>query len=202
MTGAGARTGWNVDERPSDLYDALGVLEGLTEALGVDTPTADCYDGTLFDRAGGARIRIGGSSVGALGALSSDVRERLDVSQPVVMFEIDLEPWLRSPEPVGTYRRLPRFPRTRRDVALILDDGVRAGDVLRAIGEAHEELLVDVRVFDAYQGDQLPGGRKSLGFSLTYRSEERTLTDAEVEEAHGRVVRRLLDAFDAELRGS
>ncbi|MBD3368075.1 MAG: phenylalanine--tRNA ligase subunit beta [Candidatus Eisenbacteria bacterium] len=202
LSGPHSRPGWSGEQRSVDLYDGLGILSGLTEALGVDTPVADCYDGSLLDRAEAARIRIGGSDVGVVGSLSSDVRERLDVSQPVVILEVELEPWLRVPQVVGQYRRLPRFPKVRRDVALILDESTPAGDVLREIENAEEELLVDVRIFDAYQGDQLPDGRKSLGLSLTYMSEERTLTDEEVERAHGRIVRRLVDGFQAELRGS
>jgi phenylalanyl-tRNA synthetase beta chain len=202
LTGSAVRPGWSVEARPVDLYDALGVLESLTEALGVDTPTTDCYDGTLLDRRAGARIRIRGSDVGVAGALSPEIRDGLDLSQTVVVLEIDLDPWLDAPPVVGAYRRLPRFPKVRRDVALILDEATPAGDVVREIEQIDEELLVDVRIFDAYQGDQLPDGRKSLGFSLTYMSNDRTLTDAEVDKAHGRIVSRLLERFSAELRGS
>ncbi|MCK4409094.1 MAG: phenylalanine--tRNA ligase subunit beta, partial [Candidatus Eisenbacteria sp.] len=75
-----------------------------------------------------------------------------------------------------------------------------AGDVLAAVKALDEPLLVDVQVFDIYVGKQLPPGKKSLGFGLTYMSRERTLTDEEVDEAHSRIVSHLAKEFDAALR--
>ncbi len=74
-------------------------------------------------------------------------------------------------------------------------------DTLKEIAGAGEELLADVEVFDVFRGEQLGAGRKSIGFALTYMSTERTLTDAEVDDAHLRVVDRLVARFEASLRG-
>ena len=72
--------------------------------------------------------------------------------------------------------------------------------ILAAVRELQELLLTDVQVFDVYSGEQLPQGKKSLGFGLTYMSRERTLTDGEVDGAHARIVEHLKGKFDAELR--
>jgi len=101
---------------------------------------------------------------------------------------------------VGVFRGLPRYPKVRRDAAFVLADEVPAGDLLGEVAVLRDPLLLDARVFDLYRGKQLPAGTKSLGLSFTYQSRERTLTDREVDEAHGRIVRHLLTRFDAKLR--
>jgi len=100
----------------------------------------------------------------------------------------------------GVYEELPRYPKSRRDVALVVDECSAAGDVLAAVRELREPLLVDVEVFDIYRGEQLPSGKKSLAFGMTYMSRERTLKDEEVDGAHSRIVDHLKGRFDATVR--
>jgi len=102
----------------------------------------------------------------------------------VFVFEIDLDRLCGFIPAAVEYKELPRS----------------AGDVLAAVKGLREPLLVDVQVFDIYVGKQLPPGKKSLGFGLTYMSRERTLTDKEVDEAHSRIVNHLTTEFDAVLR--
>ncbi len=87
-----------------------------------------------------------------------------------------------------------------QDIALIVSEATPAAAVEAAIREAGGDLLKDVRLFDVYQGDSIPEGSKSLAYSLTYQTDERTLTDKEVAQVHSRIVRTLHHRLDAKLR--
>jgi phenylalanyl-tRNA synthetase beta chain len=88
-----------------------------------------------------------------------------------------------------------------RDVSIIVDVGVQAGQLLSFMQNFHPELLREVRLFDVYAGRPVPIGRKSLTFALTYRADDRTLTDVEVNPLHTQVVEQLRQRFGAQLRG-
>jgi phenylalanyl-tRNA synthetase beta chain len=83
---------------------------------------------------------------------------------------------------------------------VVVDDGVAAAALTEAIRASGAPLLRDLRLFDVYTGEGIPAGKKSLAYSLTYQSPDRTLTDAEIERAHASIVAALRDQFGAELR--
>src|SRR5438874_1106972 len=95
---------------------------------------------------------------------------------------------------------LPRYPSVQRDIAVVVDPNVPAGDLHRAIKEAGGSSLESVRAFDEYRGDQAGEGRKSIAFTLTFRSPERTLTDAEVEKVLSEIRKRLEKKHGARFR--
>jgi phenylalanyl-tRNA synthetase beta chain len=200
LTGGADRRSWGRTARGIDFFDGKGTLWALAEALKVDSLEADCYDGPMLDGRSGSRLRVGDLDVGVFGMISEDVLESWELPSPVFVFELDLDLLSGLCKTIGDYVPLPRFPRVRRDIALVVDESVRAGDVLGEIVGAGEALLADVEVFDVYRGEQIGAGKKSIGFALTYMSAERTLTDAEVDEAHRRVVDRLVHGFEASLR--
>jgi phenylalanyl-tRNA synthetase beta chain len=200
MTGRAERRRWEAEARQVDFYDGKGVLWALAEGLKVDSPEAGCYDGEALDGRSGARLHVGDRDAGVFGMLSRDMLEAWELSAPVFVFELDLDLLSSLCKMMGEYAPAARFPRVRRDIALIVDEAVLAGDVLREIGGLGEPLLVDVEVFDVFRGKQLGATKKSIGFALTYMSPERTLTDAEVDDAHRRVIDRLVTRFEASLR--
>jgi phenylalanyl-tRNA synthetase beta chain len=200
LAGRAERPSWGGGDRPIDFYDGKGVLWALAEAVKVDSPMAAWYDGALLDSRAGARLRLGDADAGVFGLLSRDALEAWDLAVPVFVFELDLDVLSRLGKTMGDYHPLPRFPRVRRDIALVVGEAQGAGDVLAEIEGAGEPLLSGVEVFDVYRGKQLGAGKKSIGFALTYMSSERTLTDGEVDEAHARITGRLLEKFEATLR--
>jgi phenylalanyl-tRNA synthetase beta chain len=200
VAGTAGRPGWDREARSVDFYDGKGVLWALAEALEVDSPRLSCYDCPVFERGHAAELLLGDRGVGSFGMLSREVAERWDLPQQVFVFELDLDALVELCVPTGTFDAPPKYPKSRRDLALVVDEGTAAGAIVEAIGELGERLLTDVQVFDMYRGDQLPAGKKSLGFSLTYMSRERTLTDTEVDEAQGRIVTHLVERFGASLR--
>lgn len=200
LAGGAARPGWDRDTRPVDFFDGKGLLWGLAESLKVDSLEARCYDGPILAEGASARLSVGGVEAGCFGMLDGPSLERWELEGPVFVFSLDCEAIAGDVGPVGEFETLPRYPSVRRDVALVVDPSVASGDIRKAILSLGEPLLGDVAVFDVYQGPQVPDGKKSIGFSLTYASLERTLTDAEVDAAHRRIVDRLKSAFDAAVR--
>ncbi len=191
---------WGRDPREVDFYDLAGTIEGLGEALKVDSLKADCYDVKMMDESASARILRAGEPVGVAGKLSSETAGAWQLPEGVYALELDADALNKGARLIGKYEELPRFPASRRDIALILDEGVPAGDVVGEIEAQGEELLQGVGVFDVYSGGQLAPGTRSLGIALTYMSRERTLTDTEVDAAHAKIVSHVLTRFSASLR--
>ena len=127
--------------------------------------------------------------------------EAFDLGQAVTLAEIDFDRLIDQGVSPLQYRSIPRFPSVTRDVSIIVDAGVQAGQILMFIQNFHSELLREVRLFDVYAGKPVPIGRKSLTFALTYRADDRTLTDEEVNSIQTQVVEQLRQRFGAQLRG-
>lgn len=199
MTGNLAPLGWNSPERPADFYALKGVVEYLLAELGVQ--------GARFERSAHpslhpgrqAALLIGGRPVGLLGELHPRVQERWELPGRVYVAEIAFAPLMEAMRPQAEYRPVPRFPAVARDVAVVVDLDLPADRLEAAIREAGGELLEEVRLFDVYQGERVPEGKRSLAYHLVYRAADRTLTDAELEPVHNRV-REALRALGAELR--
>jgi phenylalanyl-tRNA synthetase beta chain len=183
----------------SDLYEIKGivsaVLGGNLEFVPVEEPAlALCL-----------QIRSGQQVLGRIGQLWPADERSLDARAPVVFGEVDLEvvSALDTRDAAPKYREIPRYPSVTRDIALVGEVGVRHADVERVIRGLGEPLLVGVELFDVYRdqtGVKLPADRKSLAYSLTYRSLERTLTAEEVNAAHGRLREALMNQLGLGVR--
>jgi len=136
-----------------------------------------------------------------MGELHPLVREAFDLSeQPVCALELDLEHLLAQVGEVRTMQPISRFPAVVQDVALVVDGNLSAEEVRQAILASGGQLLRDARLFDLYRGEQIPAGKKSLAYSLTYQADDRTLTDDEVAQVQERIVQHLAEELGAKLR--
>ena len=104
------------------------------------------------------------------------------------VFELSLDALLNAETKEIQYTAIPRFPSITRDIALVVDKDVVAGEMSAIIKEAGGKLLKEVHLFDLYEGERMEEGKKSLAFSLKYFDPEKTLTDEEVTKAHGKVL--------------
>ncbi|HAZ31810.1 MAG TPA: phenylalanine--tRNA ligase subunit beta, partial [Dehalococcoidia bacterium] len=197
----GARYGrsWLADEGSFDFYYAKGVLETLFHHLGIGADFEAAEDRLLFPGRA-ASILVNGNSIGITGELHPDVAAGFDISlSPVCLFEIEVEKLLPFVQRAHIFRCIPRFPTTDRDIALLVNADLpakRIEDIIRGFPQVRE-----VRVFDLYQGEQVPDGKKSLAFSLRYQSLDRTLTDEEVDEIQQNILTRLQKELGVVLRG-
>ncbi len=127
---------------------------------------------------------------------------KLDLRDAVFVAELPLEPLLARGREEQMFRELPKFPAVVRDVALVVDEGVRQGDILAAIEKNRNKFLEKVELFDIYRGSSIPTEKKSMAYSLTFRAPDRTLTDAEVNAAHEQIKRLLQQTLKCEIRES
>ncbi|QWC21904.1 phenylalanine--tRNA ligase subunit beta [Bacillus haikouensis] len=204
---AGALTGlwhshpWQGEKKAVDFYVAKGILEGLFQELGVSEAVSfrqASMDGLHPGRT--AEILLDGEVIGIIGAIHPEVEKELDLNETYV-FEVKASPVFRYEKPALSYSPIPRHPSITRDIALVVDTDVKAGDLKSVIQEAGGKLLKEVSVFDLYEGEHMEPGKKSLAFSLKYFDPAKTLTDEEVVKVHDGVLAAVKEKAGAELRG-
>jgi phenylalanyl-tRNA synthetase beta chain len=191
--------GLHAQDRPVDVLDAKGIVEGLLSGVGVSWrlgPDAD----RPFHPARTGTLHVDDRPAGILGELHPADAARRDLAGRVAVAELDVASLGIRADAIPIYRDVPRFPPVRRDLAVIVDEDVPVGAVDAAIRDAVGELLGRSVLFDVFRGAPVPEGRKSLAFSLEFRAADRTLTDEEVEPVIERIVARLRDHLDGELR--
>jgi phenylalanyl-tRNA synthetase beta chain len=143
-------------------------------------------------------VLLDGTEIGWLGELHPRWQQKYELPQPLVLFEVDAESLTRAPFP---HPEAPsKFPAVVRDIALLVDTTLPTQAILDAIEAGKPEIVRDVGVFDLYQGESLPRGKKSLAFRVVMQHTERTLTDLEADAARDSVVALLGRHFGANLR--
>jgi phenylalanyl-tRNA synthetase beta chain len=182
-----------------DFYLVKGMLEALFTRLGIVDVVYQAVQPKGFHPGRTAEILADGEVIGVLGELHPKLAKQYDLEQPVV-FQLDVEKLLAAIDEEILYQPIPRFPAVTRDLAVIVDEDVPAGEMEEGIWEVAGELLQSVTLFDVFTGEQIGEGKKSVAYSLIYRASDRTLTDEEVNAVHERVVKYLEDVFGAKLR--
>ncbi len=202
ITGGTKDPVWYQKEEAVSFYDAKGIVEELLERLKIEniTYTSLSVDECFYTRKGySAKIISGNTEIGLIGKVKTEVKENYDLKQDAYIFELNYEKLLSAvPESLNTYP-LPIYPSVTRDITMIVEKDVEAGDILKEFKGFKEKLFESVRVSDLYEGDNIEEGYKSLSFRLTYRSETTTLKDKKVNKIHTNMSKRIIEKFNAKL---
>jgi phenylalanyl-tRNA synthetase beta chain len=187
-----------------DFFDLKGVLQGLFEELQLAVKF-EAATHPSFSPGQAARLRLGDSVLGTMGTLHPQVANaygfRVQRQQPVLAADIDLELVLAQLRAARVFEPVSSYPAVREDLALIVDRHVPADEVAALLLQAGGFLLKEVELFDRYEGPQIPAGKKSLAYHLTFQSPSKTLTDKEVSKQRQRIVAQLEQRLGAQLRG-
>ncbi len=201
LTGAARSATWAEAEPPrADVFAAKGLVEAVLGTLRVEweaVQTTRCY--LHPGRAG--EIVAGGEVLGVFGELHPQVAASWDFDEPVAVLAIDLGKAIGAAPGPPTYSDLTTYPELRQDLAVTVADDVPAARAVSVARAAGGDLVADVRVFDAYRGEQAGEGRVSLALHLEFRAADRTLTDEDVAPVRERIVAALRDELGGELRG-
>jgi phenylalanyl-tRNA synthetase beta chain len=201
ITGSFGGQHWGQPARPYDFYDLAGALEMITARLRLQPFSVTVAPVSYYHPGKSALITRGEEAIGAVGEIHPAVLKAFDLSQPVLLAEIDFDRLLGQGSAPARYRQVPRFPAVSRDLSIIVDTEIQAGQIVTLLRTFHPELLREVYLFDVYAGTPVPVGRKSLTFALIYRADDRTLIDQEVNSIQTQVVQELHQRFGAQLRG-
>lgn len=199
ITGLALPEQWGVPARPADFFDLKADVEALLALTG--EPEAFAFVAAAHPAlhpGQSARLERTGSPVGWLGTLHPRLARELEVEGDAFLFEVRLAGLL--PARLPAFAELSRFPASRRDLAIVVDEGVTAQAVQEAIRQHGGALLREVWLFDVYRGKGIAEGRKSLAFGLNLQDFSRNLTDHVVEEAMSGILAGLAEQFGATLR--
>ena len=189
-----------------DAFDAKHDAMALLDAFGVASAAQAVPGGPAFLHPGrSATLQFGPKNViGWFGQLHPSVCEALDAEGPIVAFEITLDaipaPKSKSTRAKAKLERSDFMP-VERDLAFVVDERVRAGDIVKAAQSTERSLVSEIGVFDVYQGKGLPEGAKSVAINVVLQPRERTLTDAEIDAAMAKIVAEVAKKTGATLRG-
>lgn len=192
---------WNQNDREVDYYDGKGLLETLFDALRVEKVTFRRGEHPVLHPGRTAVLEYAGEQLGIVGEIHPQIKAEFDLVAPIVLFEINLEKlWQAARKEVVQVKALPKFPPILRDLALVLPEKVKVEEVMAVFYENGEEKLEAVQLFDVYQGEKIQAGYRSIAFSLTFRLEERTLKDDEVNAVMERIIQAATTKFGAQVR--
>jgi phenylalanyl-tRNA synthetase beta chain len=189
---------WQGGGENADFFFARGIVERILKTLNVEASFGECRDAS-FQPNTQASITAAGRQIGIVGEIASRVRENFDIAGTAFLVELDLPEILPLAGTDRAFRPLPRFPDVVRDMAIVVGAAVTNRQTLDIIGRF--PLVDSIALFDVYSGEQVPPGKKSLAYRLTFRSRDKTLTDEAVNAVFGQIVEKLVGELGATLRG-
>jgi len=194
-----------------DLFRSLkGVLEALCATLHTAEPKGRAAAGLKlqlapadhpgFEKGRCVSVSLGDESLGVMGVLSADLRREWRIGEPVCVGEWRTAVLASRVFRVPTVTPVPVYPSVTRDMALVVQEAVRHEDILKIVWNSAPKELTDVKLFDIFRSREIGKGKKSLAYSLVYRSSERTLTDDDANGYHETIKKALKSGVDAEIR--
>jgi phenylalanyl-tRNA synthetase beta chain len=190
----------NPGEQAPGFLDCKGLVEGLFDLLRIgDQIEWSDYACAALHPGRRALAHVGEQSLAYLGQMHPQLCDQLGLP-PFFVYELDFEKSLEYAPRQIALRNLPRFPSVGRDFAVVVEGDFQSQRIVSWINNRGEALIEHVGVFDEYRGAPVPEGKKSLAYKISYRAEDRTLTDVEINTLHQNLVSEIGKVFGAELR--
>jgi phenylalanyl-tRNA synthetase beta chain len=200
LTGKRNEAFWQGEDAKFDAMDLKGVVEELLESLGVFGVQYERRTEATAFFLESAEVKMGKNVIGQMGQLLPPLGKKYEARDAVYLAELDLDILLQRRTTNKSFKSLPQFPASERDVAMLVPEAVTHSDVLAIVKKAKPANLVGTQLFDVFRGKNVPDGQKSLAYSFTYRNAEKTLTDKDVNSAHDPLVAALKAQLDATIR--
>ncbi len=191
---------WKDKPRDITLFDLKGVVESFLNILSIEGLSfVESKHPFLSDQVN-LEVRVGQEIIGVIGQAKLDVQNQYDISQEVFLAELNLEPLFKKKKQAYKFSAISNFPHILRDLALLIPTDLKAQTVIDRVYEIAGALLVEIDVFDLFEGKSLPNGIKSLGITMKFQSNERTLSNEEINCIQDKILQDLNHQFGATLR--
>jgi phenylalanyl-tRNA synthetase beta chain len=202
LTGVVNESKWQSKVEIVDFFYIKGIVESIFDMLMIDSVQFVQANDTLsedFHQGRTAYIMLDEQVIGIIGQIHPAVLEEYDL-KPTFVFEINLDAVYQYDAKDVRYETISRYPQMTRDIALVVNKDIVAGQLIQDIRLNGGELLKTVELFDVYEGEHVEVGQKSLAFSLVFERVDRTLTEEEVTKAYHKIIQSLESNFGASLR--
>ena len=196
MTGSVAKN-WLEGEKKADIYRLKGVLQNLAEHMRI------CLDfgfGKIDGLINAAELSIDNLGIGFLGEVAQDKRELYGLTQETFIAQVTLKEFYDKAVLRGNYSPVPKFPFSHRDISVLCGNQVTASSIKEVVEKNGSHIVEKVEIVDMYKGKQIPPDKKSVTLSVTYGLKDRTLTEAEIEDAHSKIKSALVSQLNVSFR--
>lgn len=188
-------------------YTAKGIIDLLMNKIGIANvwydefqPTPEESEMKIWNPRKSAEIKVNSQEIGFLGEISPEIIEHLKINNKVVIFDFDFEKLTKLASEEVVYRPISRYPSAVRDLAVLVPRSVRLEEVLNKIETVGSSLIRDIDLFDIYEGEELPEGKKNFAFHIIYQAEDRTLTSEEIDKIQNKIIKVLEQNPEWEVR--
>lgn len=184
-----------------DFYSIKGIIETLLETAGIyDCTYVACKDNPTYHGGRCAEVFAGDKKLGIIGQIHPSVSAEFKIDTEVYAAIIDFEIFAELADMNRRYTPLPKFPAVTRDIAVTLDKDIEVGEIVKIIKANRKGIIEAYNLFDIYEGVQVGKGKKSVAYSLTFRSADKTLTDDDVNPIVDAILKQLEEKLGAQLR--
>ncbi len=176
----------------SDFFSMKGIVELLAENLNInDIEFTRETENPTFHTGRCAKVLVNGKDCGIMGEIHPDVLSTYGIEVPAYVAELDLATIFASSGEVVKFKQLPKFPQAQRDIALLVDKDVQVADLEKTIKKASGDILDSIKLFDVYEGSQIPEGKKSVAYAIFFRASDRSLTNEEISKVFTKITKDL-----------
>lgn len=185
----------------ADYLDLKGIVENVLDTLGINNASFQREkENPTFHPGKTANVYVKKDFVGILGEVHPDVSDNYGIDARCYVAVLNLDVLINLYNDNKKYKSLPKYPAVTRDIAVIVDDEILVQQIEDVIKRQGSNMVESIKLFDVYKGSQVPEGKKSVAYSITYRLEHKTLTDSEVNKVHDKILRTLEHNLGAVLR--
>lgn len=200
-TGNKNNESWNISSEKTDFFFLKGTIEAIFERLGLKNVAIKPLGENNSFVQEGFRWFLGETFLGTIGVVKGKVLKNFGIKQEVLFADICWNVVLESIKNQKiVYQEISKFPKVRRDLALLLDENISFGDIYKIAFETEKSILKNVSLFDVYQGDKLPEGKKSYAVSFTLQDINKTLTDKQIDKSMQNLLQKFGEKLGATLR--
>lgn len=183
---------WSQPQRTSDFFVFYGYLNSILERLGINNIQNQPAINDVFGE--GLGLTLKNEILVEFGTVKKSILKHFDIKQDVFYADFNWDFILKQLNTKIKFKDIPKYPEVRRDLALLIDDSVTFSSLYKTAKQSEKELLKDISLFDVYQGNKLPNGKKSYALSFTIQDSAKTLTDEQIDK----IMMKIRTAFEKE----
>lgn len=184
-----------------DFFDMKGVLEAMFKNMNIsDVSYVADSENPTYHPGRCAKVLIKDEVIGTIGEIHPDVSKNFDIDEKCYVAEIELIKVFNAINNDIKFKALPKFPAVTRDIAMLIDKTTPVGEIEKVIKKASGELLEKINLFDVYEGSQIPEGKKSVAYAVSFRASDRSLTNEEINKIFTKIIKDLEYKLNAQLR--